>query len=310
MRSEFTLGSRARGTRGGMLIGVAAVALGLLPSAALASELVVPHASAPQTVQPHVVTPAPAASPAPVPPSAAPQASSAPAPQSSHTGGAPVSSGSAPVSSGKGAVADGGGKPADWEDFAGSDVPPDDHDPDFPWNQPNPFEGAGCGLDCLQTWHDWLFDRAQTVQADDPEAAEILRQEREAIDQLIRNESGVPGRGTSDVVDEPGPQAAPQPTPAPQPSVPAGPSLSTVAPPARPVVAVVDAITGVGEIVATSPYGRQYSQSDAEFSEAISYAVDVIGNAVSGMFGFGGRTTTTGCVKTSAEDGQLPICAK
>ncbi len=205
----------------GALLALATFVAAAAPANARANGLTVPHAaSQPQTITPQAASPAPA-------------------PQ--HLGSTP------PPSLPPAPAPSGGGSKADPEEtLPGADIPPQGNDQPYPADLPNPF-GGHCSLDCLQTFHDWYFDRIQTVQHEDPEAAQLLTEEKEAIDQQIRDAGGVPGEGTSDVIDEPGDSGTISDQGHPSPST-AGQTSRELAPVAV-VAAVADAITGAGPIV-------------------------------------------------------------
>lgn len=293
----------------GVLAGAATVVAAALPASAQAGNVIVPHASGPHKVEVHAVppAPAPASAPAPSPPPPTPSAS-APSPASPAN---PVSSPSP-----------GSGQPADPEDdLPGSDVPPGENDPTYPEQLPSPF-GTGCDMDCLQHWHDWYFSRVQTVQGEDAEAAEILRQELAAVNDQIRNGGGVPGAGATDgPPDEPGPSSqggdsGPATSGPPQSS---GPSQTPEAPAAvggpqsggSIETIVVDAISGASPIV-SNDLGHFDLGEIVEALGAPAIAPTMLVMSIADFFRGGNGAANPGTTECSQKsvDGKVPVCAK
>jgi hypothetical protein len=207
------------------LLAAAALAVAVAPAPAQAGNLIVPQAAEPHHVEVHAQPPAAAPSPAP-----ASSSSPAPSPPTPGRGNKPVSDMAEPE-----------------EGLPGADVPPGEGERPYPTNLPSPW-GQGCQLNCLIHWHDWYFSRRMQVVDWDPEAAELLHQEQDAIDDMIRQEGGVPGSAATDEpTNEPtGPSEeemtghAPQLTNAATSNSDGGPGIAAT---------VVDAISGVGQIV-------------------------------------------------------------
>jgi hypothetical protein len=298
MQDAARLRCRVAGYATGASIALATLAAVASPASARAGGLTVPHAAAASPV----LTPQ-ASSPAPAPPpSSAPAQPAAPPPPSLPP---------APTNSAGGSTAD------PEESLPGADVPPLGADQPYPGYLPSPFGvlGSGCDLDCLQTWHDWYFDRIQTVRREDPDAAELLSEEKQAIDQQIRDAGGVPGEGTSDVVDEPGDDGPPvdgapvdgghSASPGPGPG-----QAAAVASPASVVTLVADAISGAGPIVPET--------LSLDLGPPLDLTENVWGLGMVmtwGMLPFLqaavlGQTGTTACPKAQTPDGKVSLCKK
>lgn len=182
------------------LAACAAVAAAALPASAGAANLVVPKPVGTHAVEVHPVqsNPAPAPS-APAPTAPAPQSvGTAPTPSASTPSAAPPSP--PPPTSGNAPKA----PPEEDQPGYGIDADPGVHAPPYPANLP-PQDSAACNqnVNCLQTWHDWYFSRIQTVQDEDPQAADELRELKAEVDDRIRAVGGVPGK-TDSPPDGPG----------------------------------------------------------------------------------------------------------
>jgi hypothetical protein len=286
------------------LAAAAAVIVAMAPASAQAGNVVVPHVATPQKVEPHVIHAAP--TPTPVAPVSAPK----PAPAPSYSApSAPPASASA---SGRGQSS----APDGEEELPGSDVPPGDYDPPYPEQLPSPF-GSGCGTNCLQRWHDWYFPRIQTVRGEDPEAADLLREELAAIDDQIRDNGGVPGEGPSDgPADEPGDlgPGADSGSSAQGPAQPSSPPPAATQAPAggSPGEIIVDAITGAGPVIGGDLGSFDLGTPLEDFYELFSAPgrgpIEALMPMLEGFFGAGsGSGGTTACSKMEIE-GEVPLC--
>lgn len=181
------------------LAACAAIGAAALPASAGAANLVVPKPVGTHSVEVHPVQ----SNPAPAPSAPAP---TAPAPQS--VGAAPTPSASPPSTPPPSPPPSANAPKAPPEEDQpgyGIDADPGAHVPSYPANLP-PQDSAACNQDvsCLQTWHDWYFSRIQTVQDEDPQAADELRELKAEVDDRIRAVGGVPGKGDADPSDGPG----------------------------------------------------------------------------------------------------------
>ncbi len=271
------------------LVPLATLAAAALPAGARADGLTVPHAApgatvvAPQAASPSA-SPAPRVSSPPAQPAPPPPPPSLP----------PIRSGST------------GGSTADPEyTLPGAGVPAGDGEEPYPAELPSPF-GGGCDLGCLETFHEWYFERVQVVRPEDPEAADALWEELNAVDEVIRNAGGDPwdpehlsdsmdrvaGRsGGSDVPPDSFQQTSPSQSANPAPT--AGSVLGDV----------VDAISEASALF--NPDGSRVVFDQGTYELQVGWIDDFLSGVTNALFGSDG---TTACAKTETVDGKVPYC--